>query len=98
MGFHEKHADAIVQKACQYIKTFEKIVVAGGVLAVVKEAYRALDKIWMQMSEEVSCSKGCFFCCHDKIEMSALEVMYLQEHVDFDKADRAGINAIIAQT
>jgi len=90
-SFHEKNQNGIAYNAHKYGVHLSGIMKVKGPIACVEEAYRLIDYSMRVANTQkpFSCSKGCSFCCHDRIDMSGLEAMYIQEKADVSKADLA---------
>jgi len=51
----------------------------GGLLALVSKAIETMEALWGDLKDEApvyACSKGCSYCCHQSVMVTAAETIY----------------------
>lgn len=77
--FIKNNMHKILPVALKLVKQFNEIKSEAGNEEFMQLIYENVEKIKIKskMSEVISCSKSCSFCCHDEINLSKNEVEYL---------------------
>lgn len=52
----------------------------GSPLETLGELYRCMDKVFDFLGNYTPCKKGCSHCCYYKIDVSELEVAYIEQY------------------
>lgn len=63
----------------------------GSPLEALAELYRCMDKIFDFFQNYTPCKKGCSHCCYYKIDVSELEVAYIEQCTGVKRQPHGGI-------
>ena len=68
----------LIPKALQYV---EKEIEKTSFRTVLQGLHVAADKVMDLVNNETTCSKGCDFCCYDKINVTKTEIAVIDNFV-----------------
>jgi len=83
-SFYETYKDIIRQRALELHEIFKNVPP----MEAVKSLYKMVDDEISKIDKSnMSCKKGCYFCCHDEVVMSEMEASYFLEKIDGVEVD-----------
>lgn len=81
--FDHKHKNEIVYHAHNFIAELKEIYEKDGLDSLIDTVYRLADVCTKNQDwiNSVSCSRGCSFCCYQRISITKWEADYIVAHV-----------------
>lgn len=89
MGFDEKHMPEITAQAMSFAAELSEYEKKHGVEKTLDIIYDMVKNVQQASGwdEEISCKKGCSFCCHDEINITDWEAIRILNHIEEYKPD-----------